>query len=267
MALSPQYLFWRIYEKALDSKRFFPGRGRHVFVACFPKSGSTWLTTLLTAYTGYRFAMFVHRGDENEQMINEARLRMVGNADTVTQQHVKGTARNVAVMNRYGIRPVILTRNLFDVLVSMRDHFFREGPQSSTGYVHQQFFAMSEEEQYLYLARVHAPWYFNFLFSWAEASRKDIEALWISYEDLFADQVGTVSRILEFQGLPADGDRIASVMAGLDGSKTRFNKGVAGRGAGLPASAQGALLDLARCWKAEEEALARIGIDLGGGSE
>ena len=263
MALSPQYYFWQVYEKALESRWFFPGRGRHVFVACFPKSGSTWLTSVLTACTGFRFAMFVHRGDENEQYINEARLRMLGNVHTVTQQHAKGTARNVAVMKRYGIRPIILTRNIFDTLVSMRDHLVREGTLSSTGYVHQRYFDLSEEEQYLYLARVHAPWYFNFLFSWTEATCADIEAHWLTYEDLFADPVAGVAGILEFQGLSVDAARIASVIAGMDGARTRFNKGVAGRGQRLPASAKVALMDLARCWKADPEALARIGIDLG----
>ncbi len=46
----------------------------------------------------------------------------------VVQQHVKGTQDNVRLMKEYAIRPIVNVRNIFDVILSLQDHWERERP-------------------------------------------------------------------------------------------------------------------------------------------
>ena len=235
-------------------------RGKHIFVACFPKSGSTYLSKTIAEYTGFRYGIFMHRGAHNVQFINEFRLRVMRHINMVIQQHAKGTERNITVLKQYGIKPVILVRNIFDIVFSLRDHILREGTQNPIVYIHSGYQNMTEEQQFIYIVRNFIPWYFSFLLSWTEASAI-IDTLWIRYEDLFADQVGMISRILDYQGVPVDVQKINDTIVSISGDNTRFNKGLAGRGKGLPLSAKHALVDIADSWKVDDTLLARIGID------
>ncbi len=260
MIFKPHYLFWRALEKTFNMPLYGSSRSKHIFVACFPKSGSTYFTHFLAEYTGFMNRMLVYRGVHNEQFINEFKLRMLRHINTVTQQHAKGTERNIYLLNKYSIKPVILVRNIFDVVFSIKDHYRREDTRNPMSYVHVNYQNMTEEEQLVFIVRNCIPWYFSFLLSWAEASEK-IDSIWIRYEDLFADQIGTISRILDFQEIPADPQKIQKIITSISGEKTRFNKGVSGRGKNLPLSAKQALIDIADCWKVDDELLARIGID------
>ena len=99
----------------------------NIFVACFPKSGSTYVTTLLSELTGFPIVPAVQFFGQNEQDLFEPALQPFRGRSTVTQQHVKGTNNNLRLMKEYGIRPVVLVRDIFDVLLSLHDHFEREG--------------------------------------------------------------------------------------------------------------------------------------------
>ena len=41
----------------------------------------------------------------------------------MTHQHCRATEANVQLMQAFGIRPVVLVRDLHDVIVSLRDYF------------------------------------------------------------------------------------------------------------------------------------------------
>ena len=97
--------------------------------------------------------------------------------------------------------------------------------------------------------------------SWREASRV-LDALWVTYEQMFSDQVGTVSRILEFYGLPADSDRIRSAIGEIaDNSEVNwFNVRSPGRGQNLSERHKQASLDLANVWRVGKTDMEMIGI-------
>jgi hypothetical protein len=200
-------------------------------------------------------------GYHNEQEIDEIRNIQYWGVDKVIQQHAKGTENNIRIMKESGIKPVILVRDIFDVIQSLHDHFLEHSIKGPTGFVHKEFYSMATEERLLYIARVHTPWYFNFVISWQEATR-DLGCLWISYEELFANQRATVIRILEFYDLHIEEERIESSIAAISEVNTLLNKGVVGRGASLPGECRNVIMDIARCWNLDGDALARIGIKL-----
>jgi tetratricopeptide (TPR) repeat protein len=120
--------------------------GRHIFVTCSPKSGSTFLKNVLVGVTGFRDLFTVYAALQNEHELDMPQLVKFGNINTVTQQHVRASEANVQLMQAFGIKPVILVRNIFDTVISLLD-FYRQGFTFSTFFDRQEFLAFDEEQQ------------------------------------------------------------------------------------------------------------------------
>ena len=196
-----------------------------------PKSGSTYLHTVLREITGLDDASLCELGDQNEGDICEKRLRRLRRR-SVIQQHVKATQTNLKWLSHYGVRPIVQTRSLFDVLPSLHDHFEREQNGLPCGYIGREFWDLSWNDRMEYLIRIHLPWYLNFLLSWHEAAKR-IETCPIAYEELFADPFNTIMRTLDFYRVSTSRQQIAAAMVRTGQRNTRFNVGTSGRGTEL----------------------------------
>ncbi|MHC5059471.1 MAG: sulfotransferase domain-containing protein [Planctomycetota bacterium] len=233
----------------------------HILIACFQKSGSTYLARLLREVTGFKRARLCQFYGNNEQDICQFRIQKFRWANVVTQQHIKGTDNNIALMKKHYFKPVVLTRNISDVIMSLHDHIEIEGRRSPTGYVHKEYFEMNKEEKLMYLIRVHLPWYFNFFIAWQEASQT-MDVLWTSYEELFSNQCKTVRKILDYYGVLATNNQIENAISAIKTKNTRLNVGKSGRGESLSTAHKEAMLDLAACWKVNKELMKVIGVKL-----
>ncbi|HEY4312721.1 MAG TPA: sulfotransferase domain-containing protein [Pirellulales bacterium] len=203
----------------------------HILIACFPKSGSTYLSTVLQELFGFPNGYAAELGRQNEQDISERRLGRLRRR-TVLQQHVRATYSNLRILLSHQMRPIVQTRNLFDVLASMHDHFQIHRASLSCGYISDDYLRMSWHERLDYLIHLHLPWYFNFLLSWREAGRS-LEICPVRYEDLFADREKELQRIASFYGIPTSPEQIQKAIVRIATADTRFNVGIAGRGAEL----------------------------------
>ena len=233
-----------------------------VVVSAFPKSGSTYLTRLLSEMTGNPLRHLVQFYQHNEQDLCEIRLIRSLGMRYVVHQHIKGTENNLILMRKYGIRPVVLVRNIFDVLYSLRDHIKNEDHKTPICYVHKQYFSMDENEKLSYLVRSCIPWYLSFYVSWLEASKK-IDTYWLTYEDLFSSRKGKfVFEIMDFNGLSFDKDVFDNSERKIGSINTRLNFGRSGRGKQLSIVDRDAVFDMARAWRLPSGAFVRIGIDL-----
>jgi tetratricopeptide (TPR) repeat protein len=141
--------------------------GRRIFIACMPKSGSTFLKHALCRLTGWREASLTYAFLQNEEELYLPHLRAVATQDTVTQQHCRATVPNIQMMQAFAIQPIVLVRNLHDALVSYTD-FFDGGATVNT------FFAgrweTFERDRRIDLMIDHfVPWYLGFFASWTDA--------------------------------------------------------------------------------------------------
>jgi len=197
-----------------------------------PKSGSTYLVTTLAEVTGY-LRFFLGYDFLNEQDLYLPKLIDSYSMNIICHQHARATIPNLHLLREFSIRPIVLVRNLCDVVVSLRDHLERESMATPTFSVSREFFDLSMEAQYDCIIEHGMPWFFSFYVSWFEAQKNgEIDLLWVRYEDLMADKEATVKKILEFQGIQRTGDQIAEAVARTtgQGEKTRRNVGVSGRG-------------------------------------
>ena len=208
---------------------FRPKSPEHILIACFPKSGSTYLSKVLRETTGLAKAYVSEPGPQNEQDIAAGRLRRVRRR-SVLQQHVKATRDNLELLVEHNMRPIVQTRNLFDVVASLHDHFQRDHRSLPCGYISEDYLRMPRGERLEYLIHIHLPWYFNFALSWREAARR-ISVCAITYEQLFSDQPAALQRITAFYGLHVTTGQIVEAISRASKCDTRLNVGVIGRGA------------------------------------
>jgi len=202
---------------------------RLLFVSCFPKSGSTYLMKLLCEITGFpRLEPLAFKGS-NEQELDEGKLIRYRFSDGVVHQHLQAKHFNLQLAKEHNIQFAVLLRRIPDVIPSLVDHFCKESVHFPTGNVPPWFFELEPSEQYDFVIEFHMPWLFNFLMSWEQAEGSaPIE--WVTYEELFADQVGTVTRLLKFWGLEANPSRIQTAIEAVRHMPTRLNQGIVGRG-------------------------------------
>lgn len=205
--------------------------GRTILIACMPKSGSSWLVNAMTALSGYPIAHFANAFLENEQELYFPAVRRHAAENSVVQQHCRASAPNIHLIQAYAMTPVVLVRNLLDTLISMRD--FWDAGAVRNSFLYPDWESLDLDAKHDALVRHLAPWYIQFYVSWALADRKgDVELLWVRYEDMIPDKAGTLRRIADFCGLDAADAQIDACIAEVDGdrARTRFNKGIAGRG-------------------------------------
>jgi len=199
-----------------------------LLIACFPKSGSTYLSKVLQKATGLKEAYIAEFGPQNEQDIVRRKLKRLWRR-SVLQQHLKGTRTNIEYLTNFGIRPIVQTRSLFDSVISLYDHFERDSNSLPCGHICAEYWRMTFQERVDYLIAFHLPWYFNFYVSWRDAAEK-LEIFPLTYEDLFADKTARLTEVLNFYHFSIGPDQLGQAIAQTASAKTRFNVGVSGRG-------------------------------------
>lgn len=205
--------------------------GRHIFIACVPKSGSTFLKNVLLSLTGYRDAFTAYTPAQFEQDLYLPSVINVAQADTVTQLHARASDANVQMMQAFEIRPVVLVRNIFDAVVSLLD--FYDGGASSNTFFRADYRSLDDQTRIDLLIDNLVPWYFQFVASWSLAEKQGrLDISWLTYEELINNKLESITKVLKFYGLGAPMRGIEQRIRETESEKrrTRFNKGVAGRG-------------------------------------
>jgi sulfotransferase family protein len=188
-----------------------------VLLACFPKSGSTYVSDLIAAQPSFERAEFTPYYGRREQELEAARIEAYKDRNCVAQHHVRASEYTLHLIQHFQIRPIVLVRNLADALVSLADHIVNEGPQTPVAYFDERFQSMSDNDRLAAVGALAAPWYVNFYVSWYRAFPKAI----VRYEDVVLD--GKHDLLFDHIGLVPTINQPPVAR--------RFNKGVAGRGA------------------------------------
>lgn len=206
-------------------------RKKNIYISCFPKSGSSYVTRTLSNLTKTKIHRVNYQFLQNEQ---EIYLPSLIDANLfkrfLTQQHTRATDPNIKLLNNYKIKPIILVRNIYDIVISLRDYIL-VAPKMPMAYVTEDIRRLTEVEQYDFVIDHMLPWYFNFYVSWYKAeSENKIEFLWTSYEKMLEDKFSFFREILEFLSFKISDNKIMEEMNNIDKKNDKFNRGLKGRG-------------------------------------
>lgn len=214
------------------------GQNQIVFVAGFAKSATTFLSRTLAELFSYRMGTAKASGLYPD--LYYPRLLDISQDDCVVQQHVVASDKNIQLMNKFNIRPVVLTRNIFDVIISIHDHYGAVEVKKDKSLIpdlYSRYDKMSREERMDLFIKFFIPWYYNVYISWFKAQEhKNIDMLWLTYEELISRPEKTLGKIARFYNREDVVDKINGVLTSMDEKKAngfRFNKGVSGRGGEL----------------------------------
>jgi len=133
-------------------------------------------------------------------------------------------------MHVFGLKPVVLVRNLYDIVISLDDHLLGESDVTAMAYVPRDFATWPSKRRHEFIAKMMMPWYFNFYVSWSDCP----DVLMVQYTELVADPLATISRVVAHAGISCTPKMIAAALSTVRARNTRFNVGKSGRGAELP---------------------------------
>ena len=210
-----------------------------VLVACVPKSGSTFISNVRSAAMGAEKQHWCARYGLNEQDLNLARMVATMHHPGVAQHHLRATEGNVDLARLFGLRIVVLTRNLFDVIPSALDHARNESLVWPGVHLPADFRDGSEEAQVDLLIDHMVPWYVQFHVSWQQAFHSaNLPIVWATYEDLVEDETVFLTELLTVLGLPEAAARVPDALTAVRGGTNRLNVGRTGRGLDLLSAEQ-----------------------------
>ncbi len=221
---------------SFGASRILRIRRPHILVACMPKSASSYLTTILGNVGGLRRRSIAHSFKQREQEIDPLRAAMRSLVPYVAQQHVRFSEGTNDLLRTFGIAPIVLTRNLFDVVVSLRDHV-RKHPEIPMAWFTKEHAKLADTELEAAITNLVIPWYINFYVSWHSCP----QALWISYDDVTKKTPGTIRSICDHVSISASDRDIDDAILKANKSLPRWNVGTTGRGEALAPETKSAL--------------------------
>ncbi len=224
----------RLLLAGVDAARYviwrkLPTSRRHFLIACMPKSGSTYLTRIMGSLASSNCVSLVSGYGRREQELDTCFLLWQHRINYAAHHHVRYSDTLALQMSQFGVFPIVLVRNIFDIVVSLRDHFRNESVECSMGYAFPYMAEWEDAQIEEFIALMFIPWYLNFYLSWLECENK----LFVTYEDMIRDPVSVVSMINKYNSFSFDEVEIEKAVQSANGVFTRKNKGITGRGEDL----------------------------------
>lgn len=239
-------------------------RRKHLWLIAAPKSGSTWLTVILDNCLKWKQISLVPDYDRREQ---EADLRQIilqggrrGNIFS-PHQHCRYSDNTASIITQTGAKVILLCRNIFDTVLSVKDHLDRESRIIPMSYMDDESWnALADEQRRDFVIDMIIPWYFNFYCGWFKSSLINSgQVLITTYENLNTNTPEVIGEILDFIEVQKSKVHINDAISKSRLRDTRKNKGVVGRGATLTIKQRKRIAVYAKYWKDVD--LTLIGID------
>jgi hypothetical protein len=207
----------------------------HILVACFPKSGSSWLSEIFAQLPEYWFAHLVPLRELREQELAFERLLYYHGYNYVAHLHCRRSRVTERYLEIFSIKPVVLVRNIFDCVVSMKEFIDRGqkmGDQPAYrvalpfAHIPLDYFRWPERKRFDFVIDMVVPWYFNFFIGWCGFSG----AKFISYEKLRSRPEEVIKSVSDRFSLGLDQRMIDAALDRAAQVPTRKNRAEVGRG-------------------------------------
>ena len=175
-----------------------------IAVISTPKSGSTYVTNVISNHTNIPFKRLCYAYSSNEHDLYLPALMTAKTTGGVSQLHMRASPHNIQLIKSFEIKGIVMVRNIFDALVSFSRDIKKKLNADYLGsgiygysfiWLNQDLKNMSDEELINYCIDFYVPWYLNFIVSWSN-HKKDSQFLFIRYETLLKNKLNTFQKIM-----------------------------------------------------------------------
>jgi len=214
-----------------------------LFVAGLPKSGTSWLESMLASFPGYQDIMIPEavayertHGGSHDYDIPSDMFDRLHNALVIAKMHVHGSVHNVAVLRKADVPYLVMYRDLRDVAVSYV-YYVRRTPWHPE---HPMYKGLSNTQGLDCFADTLLKPYVDWVRSW-HANRNIEKSMELRYEDLLAAPGERMTDVANHFGLNPDPAALSRIIeansfqsqsAGRSGEQKHgqsfYRKGVAG---------------------------------------
>ena len=225
------------YDSAITELRRQAGK-KFIFHVASPKSGSTWIAQSVGPFLRTRGwktpSMTVGGGNRAQDFFLSELIRLEAlEHDIFTDhQHCVFSSYVLELLTAINAKVVFQTRNLYDMLISLRDHLDNETTVKPMFNIDtNQWAALNRTEKLDFLIYNVAPWYINFWVGWSQAQKAmGDNFLVVKYEDLLENPDNIFETILDFSELPRSVFPASTDTIYTSNVFTRKNKAIIGRG-------------------------------------
>ncbi|HTW33608.1 MAG TPA: hypothetical protein VMD53_03240 [Rhizomicrobium sp.] len=155
---------------------------------------------------------------------------------TVGHLHMQALPANRNFLDMFGIKPVIMLRDIPDMLASYWDMLDTDPVARADGLnclIPHDFLSLSREEKADFMIDIVAPWYVSYFATWKTYHDDAPQTVCVlRYDEFQNDTAGALFRALRHAGFHTPRARCEAAITKVwgDRAKFRFNKGVGGRG-------------------------------------
>ncbi|ESW05664.1 hypothetical protein PHAVU_011G199200 [Phaseolus vulgaris] len=193
-------------------QKHFDAKDNDVFVASFPKSGTTWLKALAFVIVNHhRFPSFDHHpllSSNPHQLVSFPEFILshdlhdnILSLSNMSEPRVLGTHLPFPSLpesiTKSNCKIIYICRNPFDIFVSAWEFFPKLKLVSLPALTFEETF-----EKYCNGIMTFGPWWSHMLGYWKESIARPNKVLFLKYEDLKENSVFHVKRIVEFLDSP-----------------------------------------------------------------
>jgi len=206
----------------------------NVLLCAQPKSASLYILKLLSSSLGFKDHKIGFNNSGGELYYPRVLSSKYSGENTVSHCHAEATPQVRKIITALNVRPIILTRNLLDSLVSRRDMLLRDkwADNIIADHAIDAFVSGSHEYQMDVIIDLYATEYMNFFEGWQQY--KDDETLnpiYITYQQLIDDEVGLVQRVAKELNVDIADEVIEDTSAKISkAGGINFSTGIVGRG-------------------------------------
>jgi len=134
-------------------------------------------------------------------------------------------------LKTFDIRTTILTRNIFDTLVSTKEHLDKNMHLAHIVNPPTRYREMEEKDRFNFVIDHVTPWLLKFHTSWALARDNGwVLATWLDYEDIIKAPLDSLRKIFDELNLDDSDFDFESMINFSDQQKSNLNVGISGRG-------------------------------------
>jgi hypothetical protein len=224
----------------LDYMRAVGARRNILLLAFAPKSAGTFFRAAAIYAVEGQLVRFNHAlgGRDGRPYLPTVLACLLDDSapHTVAHLHMQAFTSNRHFLEAFGIRPIVMLRNIPDMLASFLDMFDTDPNARNDGLnclIPENFLEFDDSKKRDFVIDIIAPWYSSYFATWKKYEDEAPKQVCVlHYPDFLADPAQTLQTALSHAGFAVSREKceVALARATNQRENLRYNKGVRGRG-------------------------------------